>query len=180
MSLEDDVRRLMDRQEIVDLNHRLCFLIDTFQLERMVQEIYSENGSDDHGGGPVVGREAIRAWYEDSTANVAAVSHNISNILIDFHSDTRATMRSNVTTWTWTMANAHLGPLRNADYSLSLSYIDEVSKYPEDGWRIDSRLLVSNTSKTGDASIIAVGTLPESQTGIQALSRREAPGSPAA
>jgi SnoaL-like domain len=174
MSLEETVRLLADRQEIVDLNHRLCHLIDSFELDRMVEEVFAVAGSDDHGGGPVVGRDAIRAWYEDSTANVAAVSHNICNAIVEVEGD-RATMRSNVIAWVWMTATADRGPLRGADYGLSLTYLDELSRYPE-GWRIDSRLLVSNVSKVGSASIITVGELPQTQKGIHALARREPPG----
>ncbi|MGE4425218.1 MAG: nuclear transport factor 2 family protein [Solirubrobacteraceae bacterium] len=179
MSLEDDVRRLVDRQAIIDLNHHLCHLIDTFQIDRIGSEVYAEDGSDDHGVGPVRGRAAIGAWYADSTANIAAVVHNISNAVVELHGDDRATMRSNVTTWTWTMANADGDPLRNADYALSLGYVDELTRYPE-GWRIDARVLVSNTSKTGDAAILAAGTLPTSQSGIHGLARRRPPGAPTA
>jgi len=174
VSLEETVRQLSDKQAIVDLNHRLCHLIDSFELDRMVEEVFAVDGSDDHGEGPVVGRAAIRAWYEDSTANVAAVSHNICNAIVEVEGD-HASMRSNVITWTWMLATAERGPLRAADYGLSLTYVDELSRYPE-GWRIDSRLLVSNVSKVGSASIVAVGELPQTQKGIHALARRQPPG----
>jgi hypothetical protein len=173
MSLEETVRELADKQAIVDLNHRLCHLLDSFELDRMVREVFAVDGSDDHGEGPVVGHDAILAWYEDSTANVASVSHNICNAIVELDGD-RARMRSNVITWTWMRSTADRGPLRPADYGLSLTYLDELTRYPE-GWRIDSRVLVSNVSKVGSASIIAVGELPPTQKGIHALALKEPP-----
>jgi hypothetical protein len=173
VGLEEDVRYLVDRQDIVDVLHRWCQFVDSFQLDRLVEETYAKDGIDDHGGGPVQGRDAIRAWYEDSTRNVAAIAHNISNVIVEVDGD-RARMRSNVISWTWTMANAEVGPLRNVDYALSLSYLDELTRYPE-GWRFDSKVLVSNTSKTDHAHLVALGQLPETQTGIQALARKLPP-----
>lgn len=173
MELEDDVRWLVDRQRIVDLKHRWCHLVDSFQLERLVEETYAADGIDDHGEGPVQGRDAIRAWYEDSTRNVAAVAHNISNIVVEIDGDT-ARMRSNVITLTWTMASADGGPQRSIDYGLSLAYDDALSRYPE-GWRFDRKVLVSNTSKDGGSHVVAFGQLPETQRGIQALTRKAPP-----
>ena len=176
MSLETDLQALIDRQAIVDLQHRLCHLIDTFQLRRIVDEIYAPNGSDDHGQGPVVGREAILAWYEDSTRNVAAIAHNVCNVMVELRGD-KATMTSNVISWTWVMDRADGDIMHTADYALSIRYIDELTKYPE-GWLIDSRLLVSNVSKTGYATIVALGTLPASQKGVQGLARKPPPSVP--
>jgi hypothetical protein len=173
VSLEDDVRWLVERQKIVDLLHHWCYLVDSFQLQRLVDETYAVDGIDDHGEGPVQGRDAVRAWYEDSTANVAAVAHNITNVVVDLDGD-HATMRSNVITVTWTMANSDRGPQRAMDYGLSLSYDDELTRYPE-GWRFDKKVLVSNTSKDGDAHIVAFGELPTTQKGIQALTRKAPP-----
>ncbi len=175
MSLEDDLRLLMDKQAIAELNYRLCHLIDSFQLDRMVNEIYAPDGSDDHGGGPVVGRDAIRAWYEDSTANVAAIAHNIANVIVEVDGD-HAVMRSNVISWTWTVANTDAGPMRPADYALSVTYEDTLTRYPE-GWRINSRVLISNVSKTGQAMVLAIGELPATQKGIQALAKKAPPAS---
>lgn len=174
MSLEQTVRRLADKQEILDLNHRLCHLIDSFELGRLVREVFAENASDDHGQGPVVGRDAIRAWYEGSTANVASVSHNICNAIVEIDGD-HATMRSNVIVWSWMLSTADRGPLRPADYGLSLIYLDELTRCPE-GWRIESRVLLSNLSKTGSANVITVGELPQTQSGIHALARKAPPG----
>lgn len=172
--IEDDVRRLLDHQEITEVQHRLCALVDSFELERMVQEVFAENGSDDHGGGPVVGRQAILEWYRDSTRNVAAIAHNVTNITIELDGDT-ADVTSNVISWTWTVEKSVDGdPMRGADYALSVRYFDRMSRHSE-GWRIDSRRLVANTSKTGQAMVVAVGELPASQRGVNALAKRQPP-----
>jgi hypothetical protein len=170
MSLEDDVRRLVDRQEIVDLLHHMCFLIDSFQIDRLAEEIYARDGSDDHGGGPVVGRDAIRDWYTDSTRNVASIAHNIANLVVDLDGDT-AQVRSNVISWTWTMSNNDLGPMRPADYALSVMYHDRLTRYPE-GWRVNERVLVPNVSKSGAVQIVALGEIPATQTGVQMLAKK--------
>jgi hypothetical protein len=173
LSLEDDVRRLTDRQDIVDLLHNMCALIDAFEIDRLVEEVYAPDGSDDHGGGPVKGTDGLREWYLDSTRNVAAIAHNIANVVVDLDGDS-ASVRSNVISWTWVMSNNEAGPMRPADYALSVSYHDKLTRYPQ-GWRIDERVLVSNVSKSGAAHIIALGKLPDSQKGVQALSKKAPP-----
>jgi hypothetical protein len=162
VSLEDDVRYLIDRQAIEDVLHRYCYLVDRQLLDQMVNDVFSPDGSDDHGEGPVHGRQAIRDWFVTNTANIAGNRHNISNVIIEIDGDT-ARMRSTVTSWTWTRANSDGNPLRPADYVLVLDYVDELSRYPE-GWRIDRRVLVGNGE-----SPVGIGFLPSTQTGINAL-----------
>jgi SnoaL-like domain len=173
VNVEEQVRQLLDKQEIEELLHHLCHLIDTFQIERIGPEIYAPEGSDDHGGGPVKGRDAIVAWYRDSTANIAAVAHNVSNIMVTVEGDS-ATARCNVVTWAWTMSGAPDNKTGNADYVLSLVYEDKLGRF-EEGWRVEERVLVANTSKTGTAYLVAQGKLASTQKGIRSLSEREAP-----
>ena len=165
MSIENDVRELLDRQRIADVLHRYCYLVDVQDLDRMVEEVFAPDGSDDHGEGPVVGREAIRDWFVVNTANIAGNAHNISNVMIELDGD-HATMRSTVTSWTWTRANSNGDPLRPADYVLVLNYVDRLSRHPE-GWRIDRRVLVSNGE-----SVVGLGSLPGTQRGIHALAKK--------
>jgi hypothetical protein len=172
MTHEEQLAKLVDRGHIADVLHHLCHLIDTFQLHRF-DEVYAADASDDHGGGPVVGLEAIKDWYADSTANIAAVTHNLSNLVIDVFGDS-ATARSNVVAYAWTMSNEHLGPMRPVDYALVLGYHDRLQRLPE-GWRVTERVLVPGVAKSGEPHLIAAGELATSQTGIQSLSRRSAP-----
>lgn len=171
MRSDPSLDELIAERAIAELLHLMCELIDSFELERLVEEVYAPEGSDDHGGGPVRGREAIRAWYEDSTRNVAAAAHNLSNLRIEVDGD-RAVARSNVIALVWTIANADRGPLREADYALSVRYVDRLSRRPE-GWRVDSRVLEPNPSKTGQAYVLAAGELPASQRGIHSLAKRD-------
>ena len=136
----------------------------------MVREVFSPGGSDDHGEGPVTGREEIAGWFREATANIAANAHNVSNITVEIDGDS-ARMQSRVTSWTWTMEHAEGGALRPADYVISVSYHDELTRYPE-GWRIDRRVLVPHGSETGHHQVLGLGVLPETQKGIHALARR--------
>jgi hypothetical protein len=172
MTTDPRLQELIEERAIADLLIRMCHLIDSFQLERLVDEVYAPDGSDDHGGGPVRGRAAIRAWYEDSTRNVAAAAHNLSNLRIAIDGE-RAVAHSNVVALIWTIANADGGPMREADYALSVRYVDRLSKRPE-GWRVDARELLPNPSKTGQAYVLAAGELPATQRGIRSLSERDA------
>lgn len=170
MSLEEDVRYLIDRQAVVDVLHRYCQLVDAQDHEAMVREVFAPDGSDDHGEGPVRGREAIAAWFKEATANIAANAHNVSNVVVELDGDT-ARMQSRVTSWTWTLDNADGGPLRPADYVVSVSYHDELTRYAE-GWRIDRRVLVPHGSKPGHQQVLGLGVLPPTQKGIHALAVR--------
>lgn len=167
MATSLEIEEFIERQRVIDVLHRYCRLVDEQDLETMVNEVFAEYGSDDHGEGPVVGREAIREWFERNTANIATNAHNISNVSVEMSGD-KATMVSTVTSWTWTRQNENGDPLRNADYVLVLNYHDELSKHPE-GWRIDRRVLTPNGVGT---HVVALGELPGTQSGIHALSRR--------
>jgi hypothetical protein len=170
MSLEDDVRYLIDRQAVVDVLHTYCHLVDTQQIDRMVEEVFAPDGSDDHGEGPVAGRQNIADWFRAAVANIAANAHNVSNVTVEIDGD-KARMRSRVTSWTWTQATLADGPLRPADYVVSVSYVDELSRHPE-GWRIDRRVLEPHGTAMGHANVLGLGRLPHSQAGINALSSR--------
>jgi Flp pilus assembly protein TadG len=170
MSLEDDVRYLIDRQAVVDVLHTYCELVDAQDHDAMVEKVFAADGSDDHGEGPVAGRAAIAEWFREATANIASNAHNVSNVIVEIDGD-KARMRSRVTSWTWTMGSLEGGTQRPADYVVSVSYHDELTRYPE-GWRIDRRVLVPHGSVTGHPTVLGLGVLPQTQAGIQALSRR--------
>jgi hypothetical protein len=51
MSLEDDVRRLIDRQAVVDVLHLYRTFAGSHQIERLVHEVFAEDATDFHGLG---------------------------------------------------------------------------------------------------------------------------------
>lgn len=165
--MNGDVRELVERQAIVDVLHRYCYLFDTQQLDELVEQVFAEEGSDDHGGGPVQGRPALREWFGQAATNIASSLHTVSNIIVDRDGE-GATMRSSCVSWTWTRESEHLGPLRPADYVVTGYYVDQLRRYAE-GWRIDRRVLESNGQ-----SIVGVGTIPPTQSGLHALAARMA------
>jgi hypothetical protein len=166
MSIEDDVRDLVERQAIVDVINDYCYYVDLRDFDTMVEKVWAVDGSDAHGERVVRGRKAIRDWYqEEGTVNLAANVHAITNVMVERDGD-HAKMLSTVTSWAWTKESAHKGSLRPADYATSSKYNDELSKYPE-GWRIDRRVVSSNGE-----SILAVGAIPESQSHLRARAER--------
>jgi hypothetical protein len=157
MSLEQQVNDLVERHAIEDVILKYCYYVDMQDFDTMVQEVFSPDGSDHHGERTVSGRQAIRDWFvEEGTANLAATAHAISNVMIERDGE-KAKMLSLVTSWAWTRENSDRGPMRPADYAMSVRYDDELSKRPE-GWRIDRRVVISN-----GVSIVATGEIPRTQ-----------------
>jgi hypothetical protein len=164
MSIEDDVRELVERQAIVDVIQKYCYYVDLQDFDTMVQEVFAADGTDHHGERVVEGRQAIRDWFvEEGTANLAATAHAITNVIVERDGE-HARMRSLVTSWAWTHESADAGGLRPADYALSVGYDDQLTKYPE-GWRVDRRVVTRNGE-----SIVAVGVVPQTQTHCHVLS----------
>lgn len=165
MSTGEAVRQLLDRQAVEDVLILYSHCIDTRQVDRLVDEVYAPEGVDDHGEGDVVGREALREWFEEVLGHLAASAHNITNLSIEIDGDT-ATARSNLTAWVWTRAKHDGKPLRPADYVIVLAYVDTLRRRPA-GWRIERRELQPNGE-----SIIGLGELPQTQKGAHALADR--------
>jgi hypothetical protein len=154
MSLEDDVRRLIDRQAVVDVLHLYCTLADSHQMERLVQEVFAEDATDFHGVTTVTGRAALREFYERAVEHIQGSSSFLSNIFVDVQGD-KATAESSVIAWGWTYASKPQGPKRPADYAVVSIYRDELSRHPE-GWRIDHRVCDWN-----GISRVAAGAVPD-------------------
>jgi hypothetical protein len=154
MSLEDDVRQLIDRQAVVDVLHLYCTLVDSHQMERLVQEVYAENATNFPGVTTVTGRAALLEWYKNAVKHVQGQLHLLSNIFVDVQGD-KATTESSAISWGWMYASKPQGPRRPADWAVVTVYRDELSKYPE-GWRIDHRVCDWN-----GISKVAVGSVPD-------------------
>lgn len=159
-------RRGHDRREIEDLLLRYCYLVDIQDVEGIVNEIFTPDGSDNHGGETIQGTDALREWFGATFANVAGSIHALSNILVSVTDDNSATARSTITTYSWTRSSGNSGALRPADYVLSAYYVDRVVR-TSNGWRVIERRL-----ETNGVSVIAQGILPATQSGMHALAER--------
>lgn len=72
MSTSEAVQQLLDRRSIEDVLILYSHCVDAQQVDRLVDEVYAPDGVDDHGQGDVVGREALRAWFEEVLGHLAA------------------------------------------------------------------------------------------------------------
>jgi 3-phenylpropionate/cinnamic acid dioxygenase small subunit len=127
------VRRLVDKDAIVDLVHRYSFLVDHRRYDELV-ELFTEDCAADYGpgvGGMRNGRAALRSMFGD---RFSATSHHNANVIVSFvdGDDDRADVCSSVYAW-------H----RAVDGSTSQiwgMYFDTVVR-TVDGWRIAAREL---------------------------------------
>ena len=90
---ETAIRELLDRQEIHDLLHAYCRLVDGNEPER-VAELFVHDCVADYGpglGGPVRGREALGKLLASGLGHFEATHHQVSNIEIDLTSESHAT-----------------------------------------------------------------------------------------
>ena len=103
--LEGAVRRLQDKDEIIDLVHRYSYLVD-HQLYDQLAELFTEDCVVDYGPGigpPARGRRAFRAMLgggsDDARRGFLATSHHNANVLVTFESDERASVLTSVYAW---------------------------------------------------------------------------------
>src|SRR5262249_11294527 len=102
----------------------------------------------DYGTGEVVGRDAIRAFF-DASAPLDGSAHYVSNFLVTVDGDT-ATSRCYYQSWHWFPSTAEFGVLRPVDFVGVGIYDDELRRTP-DGWRITRRRM--RTLGTGSIGI---------------------------
>jgi ketosteroid isomerase-like protein len=134
------VRRLHDKDQIVDLVHRYSYLVDHKQPDELM-ELFTEDCVVDYGPGlgpPVRGRAAFRGMFganagsSEQRPGFAVTSHHNANVLVDFDDDDRASVRTSLYAWHRTTAGE---TPRIWGY-----YHDVVVRTPE-GWRFSSRQL---------------------------------------
>ncbi len=133
MDVESVVRRLLDKDEIVDLVHRYSYCVD-HRLYDEVAALFTEACVVDYGPGwaPVQGRRALRRMFGNPAAGFVATSHHNANVLVEFDGDDHATVRTSV--YAWHQRSDGRTP-RLWGY-----YHDEVERGSE-GWRIATRQL---------------------------------------
>jgi hypothetical protein len=127
------IRRLIDKDEIVDLVHRYSYCVD-HRLYDEVVELFTEDCVVDYGPAwpPVRSRAGLRKMFGQPEGVFAATSHHNANVLVTFEDLDHASVRTSVYAW-------H----RRADGvtpRLWGYYHDSVVHLP-DGWRIAERQL---------------------------------------
>nr|WP_323747357.1 nuclear transport factor 2 family protein [Catenulispora rubra] len=138
-SLSEDhpaLRRLLDKDALVDLVHRYSYCVD-HQLSDELSALFTDDCVIDYGAGfaPVVrGRSAFRAMLakNDERPGYLATSHHNANVLVVFDTDDQATVRTSVYAWHRTTAGA--------TPQVWGHYHDVAVRTPE-GWKLRERRL---------------------------------------
>ena len=127
------VRRLVDKDQIVDLVHHYSYYVDHRLYDDVVQ-LFTEDCVVDYGPGisPVRSRAGLRQMFGYPDARFAATSHHNANVLVTFEDPDHASVRTSVYAW---HRRADGGTPRLWGY-----YHDSVVRLPE-GWRIAQRQL---------------------------------------
>ncbi len=113
-----------------------CYLLDSGRFSEVPEAIFTEDAIDDHGFGPVQGREALRDMLVGASAVMEATVHSLSNHTVTVDRDV-ARSRCYVTAWHWSRAYQSQGPSRPADFVMTGAYVDELK-------RVDGRWYISH------------------------------------
>jgi hypothetical protein len=144
VSSADELRALVDRAAIASVLHLGCRMLDENDLD-LLSSIYADGCRVRFRPGHEherVGLEQLRAYYAHAGARLAATSHHLSNIDIDFFDDDTADVRSYFYAW-----QRYAGGDESQTWG---QYVDRMGRTPS-GWRIlDRQLLVAGSSSTGD------------------------------
>jgi hypothetical protein len=145
--LEAAVRRLVDRQEILDCLHRYTRGVDRLDRD-MVLSVYHPDAVDDHGhfvGSP----EEFVDWLWAKAPGRLATQHYVTNSTIDLDGDTAHVE-------TYFICSMRLDP----DHEISFSggrYVDRFER--RDGeWRIAARTVISEWRTRLDGSTFPAGS----------------------
>ena len=97
----DALRRLIDKDEIIDLVHRYSYCVD-HKLYDELAELFTNDCVVDYGPGvapPVVGRAAFREMLGHPDGGFAATSHHNANIFVTFVDNDHASVRTSLYAW---------------------------------------------------------------------------------
>ena len=128
------LRRLVDKDEIVDLVHRYSYCVD-HRLYDEVAELFTEDCVVDYGPAfapPVRGRAALRRMFGHPGVGFAATSHHNANVLVTFEDDDRASVRTSVYAW---------HRLADGTTPQLWGYYHDVAVRVSGGWQIATRQL---------------------------------------
>jgi hypothetical protein len=132
--VEAAMRRLIDKDQIVDLVHRYSYCVD-HRLYDEVVDLFTEDCVVDYGPGvghSVRSRSQLRQMFGHPGAAFAATSHHNANVLVAFDDPDHASVRTSLYAW---HRRTDGGTPRLWGY-----YHDSVVRLPE-GWRIAQRQL---------------------------------------
>lgn len=125
-----------DTEMIWDLLVHYCYLVDTAQFSKVPAAIFTADAVDDHGFGPIRGRDALREMFIGASAAVEATVHSLSNHTAVIDGDA-AQSRCYVTAWHWSRTGEDGDPVRPADFVMTGAYSDRLQ-------RIDGKWLISH------------------------------------
>jgi ketosteroid isomerase-like protein len=131
------LRELVDRQQISDLIHGYCRMLDMNHPEE-VADLFTEDCVTDYGigkGGPIRGRAALEKAVGRAMADFSATHHHLSNISLRFEDDGSVRGVSYIYAW-------HRRSGDEPDQHLWGEYHDRFVRTP-DGWRIAERRLLA-------------------------------------
>jgi SnoaL-like domain len=129
-----DLRRLLDKDEIIDLVHKYSYFTDHRRYDEVVG-LFTDDCVVDYGPGvaPVVrSRAALRKLFGHPAGGYAATSHHNANILVTFDDDDHANVLTSVYAW-------HLRT--NGSTPQLWGYYHDQVRREADGWRIAARQL---------------------------------------
>jgi hypothetical protein len=94
---DEAIRRLIDKDQIIDLVHEYSFYVDHRMYDHVV-ELFSEDCVVDYGPSwpPVHSRARLREMFGDPRGGYAATSHHNANVLVTFDGSDRALVRTSV------------------------------------------------------------------------------------
>jgi len=127
------LRRLLDKDSIVDLVHRYSYCVDHRLYDKVV-DLFTEDCTVDYGPfrPPLRTRVALRQMFGHPDGGFKATSHHNANVLVTFEDDNRANVRTSVYAW---HERADGVTPRLWGY-----YHDSIVRTRE-GWRIETRQL---------------------------------------
>lgn len=129
--VDTQVQKLVDRNEITDLVHRLGVCLDEGRFDEM-RFLFVEQATARTPGGTAEGREALIAQASRNHTPDDRMQHVITNVLIDLGGD-RATVRANLVVHFASLHNEALAP--PVQFTLGEVYRFDAVRTPE-GWRI--------------------------------------------
>ena len=141
MAIDQQValRRLLDKDEIIDLVHQYSFYVDHRRMDK-VFDLFTDDCVIDYGpaiGPPIWGLDAFRAMAgggggDGGGSTLAATSHHNANILITFEDDDRASVRTSMYAW---------HKLSNGTTPRLWGYYHDTVVRSSNGWKFSTRQL---------------------------------------